>query len=96
MKNVAQSYYGNTARTSYVMKNKDMIIAVCGCMSQQNGYAEILNYVDANSNYQTLGDEFEIETELYEIMFFEVLNDTNTNDSSQLIKLECENKACSL
>ncbi len=56
--------------------------------SDSKGYQEILNYVKKNLNYQILGEEFVIKTEIYEIMFFEILNDTNTNDSSQIIKVE--------
>lgn len=61
--------------------------------SDSNGYAEILNCVDANCNYTILGDEFSIVQNNYSIRFFEILNDTNTNDSSQLVKLEYMNRS---
>lgn len=61
--------------------------------SDSNGYAEILKYVDVNCNYKTLGEEFCIKSNLYSITFFESLNETNTNDSSQVLKLECFEKS---
>ncbi|MBQ8615381.1 MAG: hypothetical protein IJ415_02325, partial [Clostridia bacterium] len=42
---------------------------------------------------KTLGDEFTIENKEYRFTFFELLNDTNTNDSSQVVKLEYRNKS---
>ena len=56
--------------------------------SDSNGYAEILNYVENKCKYVTLGEEFSIKNKLYHITFFEILNSTNTNDSSQIIKVE--------
>lgn len=56
--------------------------------SDSNGYAEILNYVDLNCANQTLDNEQHISNGEYSIKFFEIINNDNTNDSSQLIKLE--------
>ncbi len=61
--------------------------------SDSNGYAEILNYIDGRIDYQTLGKEFVIETEDYCINFLEILNNSNTNDSSQVVKLECNGRS---
>ena len=61
--------------------------------SNSQGYQEILSYVQNNCNYEILGEEFVIEHSLYEITFFEILNETNTNDSSQIIKVESLNQS---
>ena len=61
--------------------------------SNSNGYAEILNYVDKYQKYETLGLEFKIADNGYEFTFFESLNETNTNDSSQIVKLEYKDKS---
>lgn len=61
--------------------------------SDSNGYTEILNYVQTNYKYVVLGEEFSIETKTYSITFFEILNTANTNDSSQVIKVESCNKS---
>lgn len=62
-------------------------------MSNSQTFSEIYNYVTKNCDYKTLGDEFKIETKQYKFTFFELLNDSNTNDSSQVIKLEYRNKS---
>lgn len=54
VKNVAQSYYGNTARTSYVMKNKDMML-VHTLDSKHNG-ASLYN----NERKVLLEDTFDV------------------------------------
>ncbi|MBR4999053.1 MAG: MBL fold metallo-hydrolase [Clostridia bacterium] len=56
-------------------------------------FEEIFNFVDENCKYKTLGEEFEIVNKDYKFTFFEILNGDNTNDSSQLIKLEYMNKS---
>ncbi len=61
--------------------------------SNSIGYAEILSFVENNFDFITLGEEFIIKTELYKITFFEILNNSNTNDSSQVLKLESDNKS---
>ena len=61
--------------------------------SYSQGYQKILNYVEKNCDFEVLGDEFLIKTKDYSITFFEILNDSNTNDSSQLIKIESFNKS---
>ena len=61
--------------------------------SNSNGYAEILNYLESHQDYKTLGNEFEIKSKDYKFTFFESLNDTNTNDSSQVIRFECGEKS---
>ncbi len=61
--------------------------------SNSQGYTKILNYVKNNCNYKILSEFFEINTELYKITFFEILNETNTNDSSQVVKVQSGNKS---
>ena len=61
--------------------------------SSSAGYQEILTYVKTNCNYRILGDEFTIGNDDYQIRFLKQLADSNTNDASQVIKLECENKS---
>ena len=61
--------------------------------SDSNSYAEIINFVAANCNYNISGDDFTITGVGYEIRFFEQLNSTNTNDASQVIKVEYLNKS---
>ena len=61
--------------------------------SDSNGYTEILNFVDVNCNYTILGEDFTITGAGYEIRFFEQLNSTNTNDASQVVKVEYLNKS---
>ncbi len=61
--------------------------------SNSQGYQEILKYVENNLDYQVLGDEFVIQAENYKITFFEILNNTNTNDSSQVVKVEGYNQS---
>lgn len=61
--------------------------------SDSNSYAEIINYVDVNCNYTFSGEDFTIAGDGYEIRFFEQLNSTNTNDSSQVVKVEYLNKS---
>jgi len=56
--------------------------------SNSEGYQEILSFVENRCKYQICGDEFSITQSNYSIKFFEQLNNTNTNDASQLIKLE--------
>ena len=56
--------------------------------SDSRGYQEILNFVENNCQFEVLGDEFLIETNEYKITFFEILNNSNTNDSSQVLKIE--------
>lgn len=55
--------------------------------SDSQGYAEIKEYIESNCSYQFLGDEFVIANKNYEILFFEILVETDTNSSSQIIKL---------
>ena len=59
--------------------------------SSTNTYVELLDYIEDNCNYDYLGDEYEISNSLYEIKFFEILVDSNLNDSSQVIKLTYNN-----
>ena len=61
-------------------------------MSNSATFQEIYDYVTRNCNYQVLGEGFQIINN-YEITFFESLNDTNTNDSSQVVKIEYLNKS---
>lgn len=61
-------------------------------MSNSATFHEILNYVNKNCNYITLGEGFKLLKD-YEITFFESINNTNTNDSSQIIKLKFMNKS---
>ena len=61
--------------------------------SSSQGYQEILNYVATNLNHETLGEEFIIKNKEYSITFFEILNETNTNDSSQVLKVESLNQS---
>ena len=61
--------------------------------SASDSYIEILNYVENYCNFVILGEEFEIVTSKYSIMFFKILNELNTNDSSQVIKVESCNKS---
>ena len=61
--------------------------------SDSDGYTEILNYVENNCKFVTLGAEFSIKTNSYVIKFFEILNSTNTNDSSQVVKVTSDNKS---
>jgi len=60
--------------------------------SNSQGYQEILNYVQTNCDYEILGDEFDLKISNSIVTFFEIINDANTNDSSQIIKLQSLNK----
>lgn len=61
--------------------------------SDSQTYQEIFEYVNKNCKFKTLGTEFLIKSENYKFTFFEQLNVSNTNDSSQVIKLEYLNKS---
>lgn len=56
--------------------------------STTNGYTAILQYVNKNSKTITMGEELEIKANSYSIRFFEILSFVDTNNSSQLIKIE--------
>lgn len=56
--------------------------------SNAENYQEILTFVENNCDFKITGEEFFIEQNGYLIKFFEQLNNTNTNDTSQLIKVE--------
>ena len=56
--------------------------------SNSQGYTEINNFIESNNVYVTQGEECVIKKSNYSITFFEILNDTNTNDSSQVVKVE--------
>lgn len=62
-------------------------------MSNTQTFEEIYNYVTKYCNYQITGEDFSIKNEMFKIRFFEQLNNSNTNDASQLIKLDCYNKS---
>ena len=55
--------------------------------SASQGYQEILSFVENNCEYQILGEEFCLQQNNYEITFFQILNNSNTNDSSQIVKV---------
>lgn len=61
--------------------------------SNSQTFTEIYNYVIKNCKYRVLGEGFTINSNSYSIRFFEQLNSSNTNDSSQLIKLKYNNKS---
>ena len=61
--------------------------------SNSQGYQEILEYVENNCKFEVLGEEFVVENTLYAITFFEILKDNNTNDSSQVVKVESANQS---
>lgn len=61
--------------------------------SNSNIYQEILKLVENKYNYQILDDEYLINQNGYAITFLESLSSANTNDSSQVIKLEYKNKS---
>ena len=80
--------------TMKILKNFEIGTVYLPKMASNSiGYDEILNFVENNYNFITLGSEFVISTELYNITFFEILNNSNTNDSSQVLKLESDNKS---
>ena len=80
--------------TMKILKNFDInLVFMPKTMSDSQTFKEIFNFVDKNCNYKMLGDEFEIATKKYRFTFFEILNDENTNDSSQIIKLEYMRKS---
>ena len=56
--------------------------------SNTESYQEILTFVQNNCNYRTTGEEFVINQNGYTIKFFEQLNNSNTNDASQVVKVE--------
>ena len=62
-------------------------------VSNSQTFEEIYNYVMKNCNYKTLGGEFEINKNGYKIKFFEQLNSVDTNNSSQVVKLEYKKKS---
>ena len=61
--------------------------------SDSEFYLKTLEIVQNNYHYRTLGEDFEINGQGYKISFFEILNESNTNDSSQVVKLEYLNKS---
>ncbi len=60
--------------------------------TDSQGYKEISQNLPKNSKIIKLGEEFIIKNENYKIKFFKILNSTNQNDSSQIIKIEYNNK----
>lgn len=60
--------------------------------SDSQGYNEILEIVSKNCNYKIVHDEYLISGDDYRITLLEQLNFTNTNDSSQVVKVEYMNK----
>ncbi len=79
--------------TMKLLKNFEIdMVFMPKIMSNSQTFEEIYTYVIKNCNYQVLGEGFQIVNQ-YQITFFELLNQTNTNDSSQVIKLEYLNKS---
>ncbi len=56
--------------------------------SDSKHYQEILKIVEDKYNYEILNEAYSINENGYTISFLEQLNNTNTNDSSQVVKLE--------
>lgn len=80
--------------TMKILKNFDInIVFMPKIMSNSQTFEEIYSFIDKNCKYITLGEEFELFAKGYRFTFFEILNDGNTNDSSQIIKLEYMNKS---
>lgn len=57
------------------------------------GYNQILNEITDKKEIFHLSNEFEIKNHGYVFRFFEILNETNTNDSSQIVKFTYLNKS---
>lgn len=76
-----------------LQKFKINLIFMPKITSNSQTFEEIYEFVDKNCKYKTLGEEFEIVSKNYKLTFFEILNDEETNDSSQIIKLEYMNKS---
>lgn len=75
--------------TLKLLKNFDVgTIFMPKVASASAGYDKIYDYVVDNCNYQVLGDEFIIGNDVYNIKFFRQLSDADTNDASQVVKLE--------
>lgn len=80
--------------TMKLLKNfKINLVYMPKIKSNSDTFKEINDYVTENCNYQLLGDGFEIKTNKYQIIFFEQQNSSNTNDSSQVVKLTFMNKS---
>lgn len=62
-------------------------------MSNSATFQEIYNHITQNCNYEILGNEFTLANNKYILTFFRQMSTTNTNDASQVIKLECMNKS---
>jgi competence protein ComEC len=56
--------------------------------SSSVGYENLINYIVENCNYELLGDEFALGNVEYKLTFLSQSNLLNTNDSSQVVKLE--------
>ena len=79
--------------TMKLLKNFEInMVFMPKIISNSATFQEIYDYVTKNCDYQVLGEGFQIVNQ-YQITFFESLNQTNTNDSSQVIKLEYLNKS---
>jgi len=80
--------------TLKLMKNfKINTVFMPKIISNSQTFEKIQTYVTKNCNYEELGDEFVIANNDYEIVFFKQLNDDNTNDSSQVVKLSYLDKS---
>lgn len=80
--------------TMKLLKNFDVdMVFIPKVISNSATFKEIYDYVTTNCDYQVLGDGFVVSNNSYEINFFESLNSSNLNDSSQVVKLEYLNKS---
>ena len=80
--------------TMKLLKNFDVkMVFLPSVASTSQTYEELYSYVVENCEYQFLGDEFVLTNNHYEILFFKQLNLTNTNDSSQVVKLTYKSKS---
>lgn len=61
--------------------------------SNSNSYQELLMYIQQNCKYKMVIDDYVLTNGKYKFTFLKQVNDNDTNNSSQVIKLEYMNKS---